>query len=175
MRHSFLQGNVVLLVMISCPHWDYLYDCLSLNERYGKADPGGFGPSHPTPLIPGLDGRKMSKSYGNAISLSMIAEETAKLTKKLKTDSSAWLALTQTTVLAFLRFSPLLAFVLAVIQRDCRRDWHGRRQSTGGWQHLCWLTLTLSRFVRGVQSFAAQPDDSWYPSRRKRLSCNKDC
>jgi tryptophan--tRNA ligase len=40
-----------------------------------------------TPLIPGLDGRKMSKSYGNAISLSMTAEETAKLIKKSKTDS----------------------------------------------------------------------------------------
>ena len=38
-------------------------------------------------MIPGLDGRKMSKSYGNAISLSMTAEETAKLIKKSKTDS----------------------------------------------------------------------------------------
>ena len=37
--------------------------------------------------IPGLDGRKMSKSYGNAISLSATAEETAKLIKKSKTDS----------------------------------------------------------------------------------------
>ena len=38
-------------------------------------------------LIPGLDGRKMSKSYGNAISLSATAEETAKLIKKSQTDS----------------------------------------------------------------------------------------
>jgi tryptophanyl-tRNA synthetase len=37
--------------------------------------------------IPGLDGRKMSKSYGNAISLGATAEETAKLIKKSKTDS----------------------------------------------------------------------------------------
>ena len=37
--------------------------------------------------IPGLDGRKMSKSYGNAISLSLTAEETAKLIKKSKTDA----------------------------------------------------------------------------------------
>ncbi len=37
--------------------------------------------------IPGLDGRKMSKSYGNAISLSMTEEETAKLIKKSQTDA----------------------------------------------------------------------------------------
>ena len=38
-------------------------------------------------LIPGLDGRKMSKSYGNAINISMTAEETAKRIKKSQTDS----------------------------------------------------------------------------------------
>ena len=37
--------------------------------------------------VPGLDGRKMSKSYGNGISLSMTAQETAKLIKKSPTDS----------------------------------------------------------------------------------------
>ena len=37
--------------------------------------------------IPGLDGRKMSKSYGNAIALSATADETAKLIKKSQTDS----------------------------------------------------------------------------------------
>ena len=40
-----------------------------------------------TPLLPGLDGRKMSKSYGNAIAISMTAEETAKRIKKSQTDS----------------------------------------------------------------------------------------
>ena len=35
----------------------------------------------------GLDGRKMSKSYGNAINISMTAEETAKRIKKSQTDS----------------------------------------------------------------------------------------
>ena len=39
-----------------------------------------------TPLLPGLDGRKMSKSYGNAINISMTAEETAKRIKKSQTD-----------------------------------------------------------------------------------------
>ena len=39
------------------------------------------------PLLSGLDGRKMSKSYGNAINISMTAEETAKRIKKSQTDS----------------------------------------------------------------------------------------
>lgn len=38
-------------------------------------------------MLPGLDGRKMSKSYGNAIAISMSAEETAKRIRKSKTDS----------------------------------------------------------------------------------------
>jgi tryptophanyl-tRNA synthetase len=40
----------------------------------------------PTPRIPGLDGRKMSKSYGNAITLSETDEEIRKKTKVMKTD-----------------------------------------------------------------------------------------
>jgi tryptophanyl-tRNA synthetase len=40
----------------------------------------------PTPRVPGLDGRKMSKSYGNAITLSETDEEIRKKTKVMKTD-----------------------------------------------------------------------------------------
>jgi tryptophanyl-tRNA synthetase len=40
----------------------------------------------PTPRIPGLDGRKMSKSYGNAITLSEADEEIRKKTKVMVTD-----------------------------------------------------------------------------------------
>jgi len=39
-----------------------------------------------TPRLPGLDGRKMSKSYGNAIGLSESDEEIRKKTKVMKTD-----------------------------------------------------------------------------------------
>ena len=38
-------------------------------------------------VVPGIDGRKMSKSYGNSIMLGATAEETAKLIKKSPTDS----------------------------------------------------------------------------------------
>jgi len=40
----------------------------------------------PTPRIPGLDGRKMSKSYGNTITLSEADEEIRKKTKVMVTD-----------------------------------------------------------------------------------------
>lgn len=40
----------------------------------------------PTPRIPGLDGRKMSKSYGNAITLSESNSEIRAKTKVMKTD-----------------------------------------------------------------------------------------
>ncbi len=39
-----------------------------------------------TPRIPGLDGRKMSKSYGNAITLSEADDEIRKKTKVMVTD-----------------------------------------------------------------------------------------
>ena len=39
-----------------------------------------------TPRIPGLDGRKMSKSYGNAIMLSESDEDIRKKTKVMVTD-----------------------------------------------------------------------------------------
>jgi tryptophanyl-tRNA synthetase len=39
-----------------------------------------------TPRIPGLDGRKMSKSYGNAITLSESDDDIRKKTKVMKTD-----------------------------------------------------------------------------------------
>jgi tryptophanyl-tRNA synthetase len=40
----------------------------------------------PTPRVPGLDGRKMSKSYGNAITLSESDEDIKKKTKVMVTD-----------------------------------------------------------------------------------------
>ena len=56
------------------------------NNRYGKVFPEVDALLSDTPLLPGLDGRKMSKSYGNAISISMTPEETAKRIKKSQTD-----------------------------------------------------------------------------------------
>lgn len=57
------------------------------NARYAPVFKEPVGILSEAVEIPGLDGRKMSKSYGNAITLSASEEETAKLIKKSKTDS----------------------------------------------------------------------------------------
>lgn len=84
----FCKGNIVPVGRDQLPHIEITSKIARrFNERYGKVFPEVSSLLTSTPLIPGLDGRKMSKSYGNAISLSMTAEETAKLIKKSKTDS----------------------------------------------------------------------------------------
>ena len=84
----FCKGNIVPVGRDQLPHIEITSKIARrFNERYGKVFPEVSGLLTSTPLIPGLDGRKMSKSYGNAISLSVTAEETAKLIKKSKTDS----------------------------------------------------------------------------------------
>ena len=83
----FCKGNIVPVGRDQLPHIEITSKIARrFNERYGKVFPEVAGLLTSTPLLPGLDGRKMSKSYGNAISLSMSAEETAKLIKKSKTD-----------------------------------------------------------------------------------------
>lgn len=57
------------------------------NNRYGKVFKEPTGILSEAIEVPGLDGRKMSKSYHNAISLSLTADETARLIKKSQTDS----------------------------------------------------------------------------------------
>ena len=84
----FCKGNIVPVGRDQLPHIEATNKIARrFNNRYGKVFPEVTGLLTSTPLLPGLDGRKMSKSYGNAISLSMTAEETAKLIKKAKTDS----------------------------------------------------------------------------------------
>ena len=87
----FCKGNVVPVGRDQLPHIEQTRQIARrFNNRYCK----GREPVFPevdallsdTPLLPGLDGRKMSKSYGNAISISMTPEETAKRIKKSQTD-----------------------------------------------------------------------------------------
>lgn len=84
----FCKGNVVPVGRDQLPHIEVTSKIARrFNERYGVVFPDVAGLLTSTPLIPGLDGRKMSKSYGNAISISMTEAETAKLIKKSRTDS----------------------------------------------------------------------------------------
>ncbi|SER39917.1 MULTISPECIES: tryptophan--tRNA ligase [Atopobiaceae] len=87
----FCKGNIVPVGRDQLPHIEVTNKIArTFNNRYSKKNPifpMVTGLINDTPLVPGLDGRKMSKSYGNAISISMTEAETAKLIKKSKTDS----------------------------------------------------------------------------------------
>ena len=84
----FCKGNIVPVGRDQLPHIEITSKIAQrFNRRYGRVFPEVTGLLTSTPLLPGLDGRKMSKSYGNAISISMTAEETSKLIRKSKTDS----------------------------------------------------------------------------------------
>ena len=84
----FCKGNIVPVGKDQLPHIEQTRQVArKFNDRYGKVFPEPVGLLTDAVEIPGLDGRKMSKSYGNAISLSLSAQETAKLIKKSQTDS----------------------------------------------------------------------------------------
>ncbi len=84
----FCKGNIVPVGKDQLPHIEQTRQIARrFNERYAPVFPEAAGLLTDAVEIPGLDGRKMSKSYGNSIALSATAEETAKLIKKSKTDS----------------------------------------------------------------------------------------
>lgn len=84
----FCKGNIVPVGRDQLPHIEATNKIAHrFNARYGNVFPEVNGLLTSMPLLPGLDGRKMSKSYGNAISLCMDEQQTAKLIKKSKTDS----------------------------------------------------------------------------------------
>ena len=89
----FCKGNIVPVGKDQLPHIEQTRQIARrFNERFGYVFPEPEGLlNNDIPEIPGLDGRKMSKSYGNAISLAFTAEETAKLIKKSKTDSERFI------------------------------------------------------------------------------------
>ena len=88
----FCKGNIVPVGKDQLPHIEITRQIVRrFNERYAPVFPEPHGLLTDAVEIPGLDGRKMSKSYGNAISLSATAEETAKLIKKSKTDSERFI------------------------------------------------------------------------------------
>ena len=82
----FCKANVVPIGKDNLPHVEITRTIARrFNERYAKKNPVFPEPAailSDAPEIPGLDGRKMSKSYGNSIMLGATAAETAKLIKR---------------------------------------------------------------------------------------------
>ena len=84
----FCKGNLVPVGKDNLPHVEITRTIARrFNERYGPVFREPEAMLTQTPKLPGLDGRKMSKSYGNAISLGMSADETAAVIRKTQTDS----------------------------------------------------------------------------------------
>jgi tryptophanyl-tRNA synthetase len=83
----FCKANVVPVGKDQLPHIEVTRKIArTFNNRYGQVFPEPEGILSDAIEIPGLDGRKMSKSYGNSIMLGATEEETAKLIKKSQTD-----------------------------------------------------------------------------------------
>ncbi|MFI6776049.1 tryptophan--tRNA ligase [Nocardia sp. NPDC050412] len=84
----FCKGNLVPVGKDNLPHIELTrVIARRFNERYGHTFPQPQPLLTATPEIPGLDGRKMSKSYGNAIALSMTADQTAAVIRRTQTDA----------------------------------------------------------------------------------------
>ena len=84
----FCKGNLVPVGKDNLPHVEITrVIARRFNDRYGPVFPVPEALLTAAPEVPGLDGRKMSKSYGNTIALSMTAEETAAVIRRTVTDS----------------------------------------------------------------------------------------
>lgn len=87
----FCKANLVPVGQDQLPHLELTRTIARrFNDRYGSGTdvfPQPDALLSSAPLLLGLDGTKMSKSRGNAITLAADADETARLVKRAKTDS----------------------------------------------------------------------------------------
>lgn len=83
----FCKGNLVPVGKDNLPHVELTRTIARrFNDRYAPIFPEPEALVTATPEVLGLDGRKMSKSYGNAIALGMTADETAAMIRRTRTD-----------------------------------------------------------------------------------------
>jgi tryptophanyl-tRNA synthetase len=84
----FCKGNLVPVGKDNLPHVELTRTIARrFNDRYDDVFPEPESLVTASPEVPGVDGRKMSKSYGNAIALGMTADETAAVIRRAHTDS----------------------------------------------------------------------------------------
>lgn len=84
----FCKGNLVPVGQDQMPHIEVTRTVARrFNERYGLVFPVPEGLLSDAPVLAGTDGRKMSKSRGNAIPLSATPDETARLIRAATTDA----------------------------------------------------------------------------------------
>jgi tryptophanyl-tRNA synthetase len=84
----FCKANLVPVGKDNLPHVELTrVIARRFNERYGDVFPQPQALLTDAPHVPGLNGKKMSKSYGNALELSMTTDQTAALIRRVPTDS----------------------------------------------------------------------------------------
>ena len=84
----FCKANLVPVGKDNLPHVELTrVIARRFNERYGDVFPQPQALLTAAPHVPGLDGKKMSKSNNNAIALSMTSDQTAALIRRVPTDS----------------------------------------------------------------------------------------
>jgi tryptophanyl-tRNA synthetase len=89
----FCKGNLVPVGKDNLPHVEITRTIARrFNERYGTVFPEPEPLVTASPEVPGVDGRKMSKSYGNAIALGMTEDETAAVIRRARTDGERRIA-----------------------------------------------------------------------------------
>ncbi|MEV0664848.1 tryptophan--tRNA ligase [Actinomadura luteofluorescens] len=89
----FCKANLVPVGKDQLPHQEVTRTIARrFNERYGPVFPVPDALLSSAPLLLGTDGRKMSKSRGNAIALSATEDETARLIKRAVTDADRTIA-----------------------------------------------------------------------------------
>ena len=89
----FCKGNLVPVGKDNLPHVEMTrVIARRFNERYGQALSMPDALITSAPEVPGLDGRKMSKSYGNSSSLSMTPDETVDAIRRTRTDQDRKIA-----------------------------------------------------------------------------------
>lgn len=89
----FCKGTLVPVGKDNLPHVEMTRTVARrFNERYGAVFPVPEGLVTDSPELPGLDGRKMSKSHGNGIALGMSEEETGLAIRRARTDSERLIA-----------------------------------------------------------------------------------
>lgn len=84
----FCHANLVPVGLDQLPHLELTrLVARRFNAQYGPLFPVPDPLLSATPLLPGLDGTKMSKSRGNAIALAATDDETARLIRRAPTDA----------------------------------------------------------------------------------------
>nr|WP_286132057.1 hypothetical protein [Clavibacter michiganensis] len=89
----FCKGNLMPVGKDNLPHVEMTrVIARRFNERYGQVFPMPDALITSAPEVPGLDGRTMSKSYGDSISLSMTPDETVDAIHRTRTDQDRKIA-----------------------------------------------------------------------------------